>query len=80
MQLKQQFDSWVIITEANPFEFAEMFGNIGGFWGESHSISATRILRHAYLVKTTIEQRFFRGFAVVGATLHVCLEDRKLYT
>eukprot|EP00903_Cladosiphon_okamuranus_P013102 g12221.t1 len=32
LELKQQADSWEIITEANPFEFAEMFGNIGGFW------------------------------------------------
>ncbi len=35
LEMKQQFDSWEIITEANPFEIAEMFGNIGGFWGES---------------------------------------------
>ncbi|CAN0340206.1 unnamed protein product, partial [Pylaiella littoralis] len=34
LEMKQQLDSWEIITEANPFEFAEMFGNIGGFWGE----------------------------------------------
>lgn len=32
LELKQQSDSWEIITEINPFEFAEMFGNIGGFW------------------------------------------------
>ncbi|CAM9868828.1 unnamed protein product [Ectocarpus sp. 13 AM-2016] len=32
MELKQQFDSWEIITEADPFEFAEILGNIGGFW------------------------------------------------
>ncbi|CAN0586507.1 unnamed protein product, partial [Ectocarpus sp. 12 AP-2014] len=34
MELKQQFDSWEIITEADPFEFAEILGNIGGFWGK----------------------------------------------
>lgn len=34
LELKQQFDSWKIITEADPFTIAEMFGNIGGFWGE----------------------------------------------
>ncbi|CAM9171868.1 unnamed protein product, partial [Ectocarpus sp. 8 AP-2014] len=34
LEMKQQFDSWEIITESNPYEFAEMFGNIGGFWGE----------------------------------------------
>ncbi|CAM9401821.1 unnamed protein product [Ectocarpus fasciculatus] len=32
LEMKQQFDSWEIITESNPYEFAEMFGNIGGFW------------------------------------------------
>ncbi len=34
LEIKQQFDSWKIITEADPFAIAEMFGNIGGFWGE----------------------------------------------
>ncbi|CBN78260.1 hypothetical protein Esi_0005_0114 [Ectocarpus siliculosus] len=34
LEMKQQADSWEIITESNPYEFAEMFGNIGGFWGE----------------------------------------------
>lgn len=34
LEIKQKFDSWEIITEASPFEIAEMFGNIGGFWGE----------------------------------------------
>lgn len=34
LEIKQQFDSWEIITEASPFAIAEMFGNIGGFWGE----------------------------------------------
>ena len=34
LQIKQQFDSWEIITEADPYEIAELFGNIGGFWGE----------------------------------------------
>ncbi|CBN78263.1 hypothetical protein Esi_0005_0128 [Ectocarpus siliculosus] len=32
LEMKQQADSWEIITESNPYEFAEMFGNIGGFW------------------------------------------------
>eukprot|EP00752_Nemacystus_decipiens_P013005 g11506.t1 len=32
LEMKQEANSWNIITEANPFEFAEMFGNIGGFW------------------------------------------------
>eukprot|EP00903_Cladosiphon_okamuranus_P005847 g5787.t1 len=32
LAIKQQPDSWEIITEADPFEFAEIFGNIGGFW------------------------------------------------
>ena len=34
LEIKQQFDSWEIITETSPFAIAEMFGNIGGFWGE----------------------------------------------
>ncbi|CAM9828362.1 unnamed protein product [Ectocarpus fasciculatus] len=32
LEMKQQADSWEIITESNPYEIAEMFGNIGGFW------------------------------------------------
>ncbi|CAM9459178.1 unnamed protein product [Ectocarpus sp. 12 AP-2014] len=32
MEMKQQVNSREIITESNLDEFAEMFGNIGGFW------------------------------------------------
>ncbi|CAN0252357.1 unnamed protein product [Ascophyllum nodosum] len=32
MEIAQQTDSLVTITEINPFAFAEIFGQIGGFW------------------------------------------------
>lgn len=34
MEVAQSVDSYEIITEINPWEIAEFFGNIGGFWGE----------------------------------------------
>lgn len=34
MEIKQQFDSWEVVEDLSPFELAEMFGNIGGFWGK----------------------------------------------
>lgn len=34
LNVAQATDSWEIITEIDPLEIAEIFGNIGGFWGE----------------------------------------------
>lgn len=34
IQLQQEPNSFQIITEINPFDIAEMLGNIGGFWGK----------------------------------------------
>ena len=32
MQLQQESDSLAVITEIDPFDFAEILGEIGGFW------------------------------------------------
>ena len=32
MQLQQESDSSAVITEIDPFDFAEILGEIGGFW------------------------------------------------
>eukprot|EP00752_Nemacystus_decipiens_P013067 g11557.t1 len=32
MEIKQEPLSWEIVTEADPYEYAELLGNIGGFW------------------------------------------------
>lgn len=34
MEIAQSTDSLEEISEIDPLEIAEMFGNIGGFWGE----------------------------------------------
>lgn len=34
MEIAQVTDSLEVITQINPLEIAEIFGNIGGFWGE----------------------------------------------
>eukprot|EP00752_Nemacystus_decipiens_P018199 g16328.t1 len=66
LELKQQFNSWEIITEANPFEIAQMFGNIGGFW------DLLLILWPIFFVAATQEEprlkpRNFRKSIVRGA-------------
>lgn len=63
LQMKQQFDSWEIITEADPFEVAEMFGNIGGFWGELRKSEVKR--------KYTGEKRRENGAATVSHRSHL---------
>lgn len=35
IQLQQEPNSYEIVTEIDPFDVAEMLGNIGGFWGKS---------------------------------------------
>lgn len=34
LQIQQEPNSYETITEIDPFDLAEMFGNVGGFWGE----------------------------------------------
>lgn len=34
LEVAQSVDSYEVIKELNPVEIAEIFGNIGGFWGE----------------------------------------------
>lgn len=34
IQIQQEPNSFETITEIDPFDLAEMFGNVGGFWGE----------------------------------------------
>ena len=36
INIAQEPDSWETVTEINPLEIAEVFGNIGGFWGEAN--------------------------------------------
>ena len=35
MEVARETNSLEEITEIDPLEIAEMFGNVGGFWGES---------------------------------------------
>ena len=35
VNMKQDQNSWEIITEIDPLNVGEMLGSIGGFWGES---------------------------------------------
>lgn len=34
MVIHQQANSLELVTEVDPLDMAEIFGNIGGFWGE----------------------------------------------
>lgn len=34
LKIKQAPTSLEVITEINPLALAELFGNVGGFWGE----------------------------------------------
>lgn len=38
LRVKQAPTSLEVITEKNPLELAELFGNVGGFWGESSPV------------------------------------------
>ena len=44
MEVAQETNSLEEITEIDPLEIAEMFGNVGGFWGESIEQKRTQIL------------------------------------
>ena len=34
LQIQQEPNSFETITEIDPLDIAEMFGNVGGFWGQ----------------------------------------------
>lgn len=34
MEIARETDSLEVITEVDPLQIAEIFGNVGGFWGE----------------------------------------------
>ena len=34
IQVQQEPNSFKVVTEIDPFDIAEMLGNIGGFWGK----------------------------------------------
>ena len=46
LQIQQEPSSYETITEIDPFDLAEMFGNVGGFWGERGSAVAACGTRH----------------------------------
>ena len=38
IEIAQEENSLEEITEIDPLEIAELFGNVGGFWGESRHV------------------------------------------
>lgn len=53
MEIAQLVDSSEVIRQMNPLEIAEILGNIGGFWGETLSISCIRDAQPRGNVKRT---------------------------
>lgn len=47
MELAQEENSLEEITEIDPLKIAEIFGNVGGFWGESKTQAESKVLTRA---------------------------------
>lgn len=64
MEIAQETNSLEEITEINPLEIAEMFGNVGGFWGESSEQYKSVILVIAWPSFEIVGSPFQAAFAL----------------
>lgn len=52
MNIHQEANSYETVTEVDPMDIAEIFGNVGGFWGKSErdellaKLSNKQVFRH----------------------------------
>lgn len=52
MEIRQEPNSWEIVTEIDPLDVAEMLGNIGGFWGKGCHVGVHSSSRRAPRLRT----------------------------
>lgn len=64
MEIAQTTDSLEIITEIDPLEIAEIFGNIGGFWGKSTSDEFMPSIAHEFCVTFLLITSFISEYKV----------------